>query len=57
MAVTIPDRVREGLICEKIPKGNKEARLAYIWEESISRRDSTVEIYLVYLWKSKRSGD
>lgn len=37
-AVTIPDGIREGLMCEWTPKGNKEAKAVDIWEESNPRR-------------------
>ena len=47
VVVTIPDRVKEELIHEKIPKGDKEARLADICKESISRRFHSGDILSV----------
>ena len=56
MVFTIPDGIREGMVSEQIPKGNKKAKLADIWEESIPRRDSTAEAHLVYLPEARRPG-
>ena len=56
MVFTIPDGIREGMVSEQIPKGNKKAKLAEIWEESIPRRDSTAEAHLVYLPEARRPG-
>lgn len=42
---SIPEGVGEGLIHENIPRGNKKARLAGIWEGTVPRRDSAAETY------------